>query len=57
MTSVEVQKVSLSDFGRALDAIENELYRLASQKREIARKMAALHTQAMVITQVARRMV
>ena len=57
MTSVEVQKVNLSDFGRALDAIENELYRLASQKREIARKMAALHTQAMVITQVARRMV
>ena len=54
MCRVDVQRVTLSDCGRALDSIETELCRLEAQKREVERKIAALRTQALMILKVAR---
>ena len=54
---VEVTRVTISDCAKALDGIESELQRLEREKLAIDRKIAALRTQGLLISELGRRLV
>ena len=56
MNGVEVTQVTLSDCGRALSGIEDEIQRLQREKLAVERKIAALKTQGLLISELGRRL-
>ena len=50
----QVEKVTISDCGKALDEIENQIQQLNREKISIERKIQALKTQGLIITNLAR---
>ena len=54
MNGVEVTQVTLSDCGRALSGIEDEIQRLQREKLAVERKIAALKTQGLLISELGR---
>ena len=45
-------KVTISDCGNAIEAIENELAKLEFDRRELERKISMLRTHAVMIRQL-----
>lgn len=54
MCEVQVTKVTISDCGKAVDEIEREIAKLLLDKIEVERKIAALRTQGLMITELTR---
>ena len=50
----QVEKVTISDCGKALDEIENQIQQLNREKISIERKIQALKTQGLIITNLVR---
>jgi len=49
-------KVTLSDCGKALDALHDEIAKLSLDKVALERKISALLTQGRIISELARRL-
>ena len=56
MNQEQGTKVTLSDCAKALEEIDREVEKLERDKKEVERKIAALKTQGLIISQLARQL-
>lgn len=56
ITETIVTKVTISDCGKALEAIDREVQELNRKKTDIERKVASLLTQGRIIHELVRRL-
>ena len=56
MSQTQVTKVTISDCAKALDEIEREIEKLQSDKKEVERKITALRTQGLMISQLVKHL-
>lgn len=56
MSQTQVTKVTISDCAKALDEIEREIEKLQSDKKEVERKITALRTQGLMVSQLVKHL-